>query len=568
MKFMQDESADKLRGGYYTHPDIAAFLTRWVLEINPTRLLEPSCGDGVFLAEIARQRGRSLKPQVSAFEIVPEEAAKARARLSETRSSDEVRSADFLSWAVQHINSEPQFDAVVGNPPYIRYQYLGESAQEQAERIIRTQALRFTKHTNAWVPFLIASLSALRPGGRLAMVIPSELLSVIHAESARTALLRECSQVLVIDPEEIWFEETLQGVVLLLAEKHTSNRAARTRSALGIARVSGRSFLEDSVSSVLKKTTFVDSADVPGKWTHALLTRSERATLESVRSLPDVHQFDEVADVAVGIVTGANKFFLVTDEVVDEYRLGAFAHPMFGRSEHVAGVIYDEDAHRHNRDYGNPSNFLWFNAKGWDELPAGARRYIETGEAQELHKRFKCRVRSPWYTVPSVFAAPIGMLKRSHEFPRLILNEMKAFTTDTAYRVSPRDVSEVSLVGSFVNSLTALSAELEGRHYGGGVLELVPSEINRLVVPVAPLEKRFLLDLDRKFRDGIETDELFDDQDRAVLGRVGLTADEIKNVQAAAMRMRLRRLRSSSAETVSASTPSSLVEEQDEAIPA
>jgi len=37
--------------------------------------------------------------------------------------------------------------------------------------------------------------------------------------------------------------------------------------------------------------------------------------------------------------------------------------------------------------------------------------------------------------------------------------------------------------------LTALSAELEGRHYGGGVLELVPSEIERLLVPLCKIRK-------------------------------------------------------------------------------
>lgn len=568
MKFMQDESAEKLRGGYYTHAEIAAFLTRWVLEIDPARVLEPSCGDGVFVSEIVRGRGRNQAPQIKAFEIVAEEAAKARAWIKQGNTSDEVLNADVLAWFVQNINATPQFDGVVGNPPYIRYQYLSATAQEQSERIIRSQSLRFTRHTNAWVPFVVAALSALRPGGRLAMVVPSELLSVIHADSARTALLRQCSRVFVIDPEEIWFEETLQGVVLLLAEKHGSARSARKRSELGIARVSGRAFLSESAASLMRTTTFVDSAEVPSKWTYALLTQSERATLRSVEALTAVHRFDEIADVAVGIVTGANKFFLVSDEVVDEFDLSAFAHPMFGRSEHVAGVIYDTDSHRRNRDNGYPSNFIWLKATDLSALPAGARRYIERGEAQALHTRFKCRVRTPWYTVPSVFTAPIGMLKRSHEFPRLILNEMGAFTTDTAYRVSPKNVSAASLVGSFVNSLTALSAELEGRHYGGGVLELVPSEINRLTVPVAPLDRGSLVELDKKFRCGIGTEELFEAQDRAVLGSVGLTRAEIQDVHAAAIRMRQRRLRSSSPDITDAVSSGSDVEDLDAAVPA
>ena len=70
------------------------------------------------------------------------------------------------------------------------------------------------------------------------------------------------------------------------------------------------------------------------------------------------------------------------------------------------------------------------------------------------------------------------MLKRFHHFPRLVLNTAKAFTTDTAYRIPPK-VRDTDLVFAFVNSLTALSAELEGRHYGGGVLGFGPIVRNR-----------------------------------------------------------------------------------------
>ena len=79
------------------------------------------------------------------------------------------------------------------------------------------------------------------------------------------------------------------------------------------------------------------------------------------------------------------------------------------------------------------------------------------------------------------------MLKRSHNVPRLILNKAGAYTTDTAYRIRS-EIAPDRLVASFLNPLTALSAELEGRHYGGGVLELVPSEIEKLLVPLSSSE--------------------------------------------------------------------------------
>ena len=56
MNFIEFESARKLRGGYYTEPDIADFLTAWVLEAKPERILEPACGDGAFLQALGRTR--------------------------------------------------------------------------------------------------------------------------------------------------------------------------------------------------------------------------------------------------------------------------------------------------------------------------------------------------------------------------------------------------------------------------------------------------------------------------------------------------------------------------------
>ena len=45
-------SADKVRGGYYTPAPVARFLARWVRQAGP-RILEPSCGDGRILRELA-----------------------------------------------------------------------------------------------------------------------------------------------------------------------------------------------------------------------------------------------------------------------------------------------------------------------------------------------------------------------------------------------------------------------------------------------------------------------------------------------------------------------------------
>jgi adenine-specific DNA-methyltransferase len=516
MNFKEHETRQKLRGGYYTPDDLAAFLLRWARTIAPSRLLEPSCGDGAFF-RAAVVAGLDAHASFDGFEPDEDEAAKAARCAQDQGVVAHVRPGDFLAGALDALSEgSPVYDAAVGNPPFIRYQYLPAPFQRRAERLFQRLGLTFTRHTNAWVPFVLASMALLRPGGRLAMVVPAEILHVMHAQPLRTYLGRECRRVVLVDPEELWFAKSLQGAVLLLAEKRRS--PADAAEGVGVVRVKGREFLGRDPESVFNEPVPVNGAGVAVKWTRALLDSATLNVLDETVRHPQVRRFADVASVDVGIVTGANKYFLVTDDLVVRRRLGPWTHPMFGRSEHCPGVIYDEAQHRVNAARGVPTNFLWFDGHALDDP---ARAYVRLGERQRLHTRYKCRVRSPWYAVPSVHATEIGMLKRSHDTPRLVLNTLGAYTTDTAYRIRATGVSAPALVACFINPLTALCADLEGRHYGGGVLELVPSEIERLQVPLPPDSTFDLAQLDRDVRT-LRASDVVEKNGRRVLGPLGL----------------------------------------------
>jgi len=433
--------------------------------------------------------------------------------------------------------------AVVGNPPFIRYQYLSKEDQSFAEKIFKKHNLPFTKHTNAWVPFIIASLSMLKPGGRLAMVIPSEILHVLHAQSLRYFVGQQCKRIIIVDPEEIWFEGTLQGAVLFLAEKKQNVNEHTT--GLGIIQTVGKSFLEQSPSVYFDKTNFINGKTVEGKWTRALLTKKELDVFDGIASKVDVHRFTDIAKVDVGLVTGANKFFLVDDDTIQKYNLEKWSHHMFGRSQHCPGILYDARQHQENSEQGLPSNFLWFDVSDISELPQHVLEYIHMGEEDNLHTRYKCRIRKPWFKVPSVYSTSIGLLKRAHNMPRLIYNEIEAYTTDTAYRITTRNVNAKKLVYCFINSFTALSSELEGRHYGGGVLELVPSEIERLYIPVPRKTRVAMKSLDKMIRTQSANDVLAH-QDSKILADLGLSNNEITCMQNSWSRLRNRRQRISS----------------------
>ena len=108
-------SADKVRGGYYTPAAVARFLARWVRAAGP-KILEPSCGDGAMLRELA-----ALTNQAHGVELVAHEAAKSRAFAP-------VDTENLFTWLC---NTEAGgWDAVAGNPPYIRF---GNWASEQRD---------------------------------------------------------------------------------------------------------------------------------------------------------------------------------------------------------------------------------------------------------------------------------------------------------------------------------------------------------------------------------------------------------------------------------------------------
>jgi len=540
MNFIENETAQKLRGGYYTPLDLAVYISRWATEKHPQSVLEPSCGDGIFVDALAKVHTRA-RLSFTGFELLDEEAAKAKKRcLGVTRFTSKIHNKDFLDFAIaQILAGRSDFDCVVGNPPFIRYQYLPMDAQRKAESIFKLLRLPFTKHTNAWVPFVLACVAMLKPGGRLGMILPAEIIHVMHPQSLRTYLGEVCSRLLVIDPEEIWFDGTLQGAVILFAEKK-QNREDHCEG-VGIVKVSGRSFLSEEPSRLFNDTTRINGKTVEGKWTRALLTSAERSLLDSLSEHQQVHRFEDIAEVDVGIVTGANKFFLVPDETISRYGLGRFAHPMFGRSDHCPGVIYDERQHSENARIGNPTNFLWITSPK-SALPKKTLEYLELGEREKLHTRYKCRVRKPWYEVPSVYATKVCMLKRAHDTPRLILNELSAYTTDTAYRINTGKVAPEKLVYCFMNALTALSAELEGRHYGGGVIELVPSEIEKLLVPVPHQLRPQVRRLDKLVRN-TNAHDVLEEQSHHVLGDLGVSRAEQNQLLAAWLRLKNRRQR-------------------------
>src|SRR3984957_1471853 len=132
MKLISDATAEKLRGGFYTPEPIAEFILRWGINgSSDYDILEPSCGDGVFLEQLRKHN--LIYNSLTAVELDEVEFEKAN---NIPLPHKVVINSDFHTYCN---NTLQRFDLIVGNPPYIRYQFFDRLQQvEPADIFIKT----------------------------------------------------------------------------------------------------------------------------------------------------------------------------------------------------------------------------------------------------------------------------------------------------------------------------------------------------------------------------------------------------------------------------------------------
>lgn len=539
---------NKLRGGYYTSSAIADWLCAWAIRSPKDRVLEPSCGDGAFL-EAATKRfselgtsAPAIARQLTGVEIVTGEAEKARARLLDAlalRASGVVNNSDFFSW--WQATEQPVFDAVIGNPPFIRYQTFPEPHRSLAMALMVEQGLKPNRLTNIWVPFVVAAVASLRVGGRLALVLPAELLQVTYASQLRSFLTDRFERIDIVACNELFFENAQQEVVLLLADG-----ALAASSDDNLCRVTMTETC--TVGEITNRAPAIVLADAQPKtirhdnekWLKYFLSEREITFMRALRDSGMTANLSAHASVDVGVVTGKNEFFVLTSAQVMELGLEGFTSPLVSRSAHLKGAKVGKADWNAMSDAGDRVHLL--HLKKSDAKPTAAlANYIRFGEGNEVHKGYKCSIREPWYAVPSVWTPDGFLFRQIYDFPRVVLNQAGATSTDTIHRLTCKTEKPERVIANTYTWLTAASAEIEGRSYGGGVLELEPTEAERLLMPATLNGAIPLTECDKLMRAG-RLGEVLEENARIVLrGHMGLSEQDCHILRDIWIKMRDRR---------------------------
>ncbi|HEM2542252.1 TPA: N-6 DNA methylase [Streptococcus suis] len=462
---MENFEDKKNRGGYYTPNKVADFIVSWAIDGTEKKILEPSCGDGVFIKSIANNSHSNLAiSKIIGVELNKNESEKAK------MNNIDIINSDFFTLYKEHLK-KTEFDLILGNPPFIRYQNFNKDFRDIALEELRALGFSPTKMINIWLPFLILSTNLLNKNGRLGMVIPAELMQVDYASEAREFLMTVFEELTIITFKNNIFENAQQEVVLLLGKKSSESQGIR------LIEVSDA---EELFSIELDDYKFHQVSPSKDKWLKLFMDSNEFDEFEQLSNSPKILEFNNIAEVNVGVVTGQNKFFVINKDTVSSYNLSKSTIDIISRSEQLKGFSLNDNDIEQLYSNGKKTKLFFPD----DSLLPSDIKYIDFGESNEFHLGYKTRIRKKWYKVPVSWSPQAFFLRQVHKFPKIVINETNSTCTDTIHKIRVKSgISIENLAFSFMNSFTLLDCELKGRSYGGGVLTFEPGEVRKLRIP-------------------------------------------------------------------------------------
>ena len=541
MKLKKNSTEQKLRGAYYTPAQLADAMVALLGTENINRILEPSCGDGVFLESLASS-GHLLNAQsVTAIEIDAKESDKTHERFNAYPNVN-VMCDDFFSFYERSHNND-RYDLIIGNPPYIRYQYLSEIQRELQSMILTTHGMKSNKLINSWVCFLVACVHMLADGGRIAFVVPAEILQVAYAEDLRLFLSNQLSRITLITFERLVFPEIEQEIVVLIGEKRGNLKGIRI---IEMTDLDCFNILD------LESNGYQELQHVREKWTKYFISADEAALIQSLRDDKRFVMFKEFGIINVGITTGNNDYFSVTKDVEREYNLDPVTLPLIGRSSHAHGIYFTESDWLENVANNKKAMLVSFPNVPYNDYPKRHREYIALGESEGQNDGYKCSIRDNWYIVPSVWIPDAFFLRRNNLYPKFVLNRCGAVSTDTMHRIKLYDgIDADNILLSYYNSVSFAFTEICGRSYGGGVLEILPGEMGNILIPIisqidASLRDGLLAKVDEIIRKGCDIELALDLVDKDLLiDTLGIETEICQQCRTVWKKLQSRRLRRS-----------------------
>ena len=517
----------RLLGAYYTPDALASILATWALAPGKGNVLDPSFGGCAFLnaaTTILASRGIS-EPGERVFGVDVDPSCMEYVRNDRNLVEKNCIIQDFLSLSPKDILGAP-FHAIIGNPPYVRHHWFNGTTRKAGRAAMAAAGVTLPETASAWAYFLIHTLSFIAKNGRLAMLVPEAILQADYATVVRDLLTSRFDHVCLVHIRDRLFEGTDEAVVAVAASQYGGNK--------GTLRVEAVERPED-LAAVLNTPKGKSS---PFHLTTPKGRRIDSLTVQLLGELEQhsaVKKISDVAIVRVGLVTGANKYFIRNAKNLKQIGVPQESCvQLISRTRWLSGLDFTKEDLQELVD-ADQQAILVRPMPACENAP-GIKQWIDEGIKAGIHERYKCTIRDPWFRVdlqpvPDAFATCARM-----GAPLIVLNRAGCQCTNALHAMSLHCKSDASLPAiavGFLTSAVSVWAELHGRRYGGGVLKMEPGTLNRTPVPIVQSAEVAFDELNKLIRDGRETEARKRADDLVLGNQLGLPKKDIRRLQQA-----------------------------------
>lgn len=461
---------------------MSRLIAEWAIRAPTEEILEPSFGGCGFLdASIARLEKLGAKNplrNLSGCDIDGMAFKHLANCVRETAFRTQFVKNDFLKLRPKDFRPE-KFQVILGNPPYVSYHNMFGTQRKAAIAVGEFNGFRLDKNASLWAYIILHSLHFISAGGRMAWLLPGSLLNADYAKKLLKEVAKHFERVAVISLTERLFEEdgTDESSEILLCEGFGRGPAP---SGVEIKEASNVEDCKRLLDTWAEQTW--RGATLNGRVSFALMQEQDLSTFHRIASAPCVKQFGELARCLIGIVTGANLFFIINRQLQKTHAIPRRAlKPILAKFSHAPGICLKKGDLVAAEDAGE--RCLLLNTDRSNKNPA-IEKYLETFPEEEKRKNATFAKRPVWHK-PDDRKFPDAFLPYMHHTgPRLVLNTCGVNSTNTIHRIYFREKTSLPFIKlvaiSMLSTFSQLSAEIEGRTYGSGVLKHEPSEVSRI----------------------------------------------------------------------------------------
>lgn len=485
-----EKTKKKTHGIFYTPDNVASLLCDWAIRFPSDTVLEPSFGGCGFLRatnnRLIQVGVEEKETYQSVFGSDIDPAAFDHLKKIFPYSNGHFIQQDFLSLRSERFPSSGKFSVVIGNPPYVSHHNMLSEQKKAAWDWLNKSPFhaQIDKRSSLWVYFVLHGLSFLKDGGRIVWVLPGSFLHADYADQVRKILQQRFKRILsiVVGSRLFLNDGTEETSIFLLGDGYLPEASEPCKAAFSFA-----SYPQE-VPQIIKKW----EEDKIETQVISILNLLPEKVIELYQKLvlqENTISLGDVFDVRIGIVSGANDFFIMDRDQWKKHQLPNNRESyILTRFKDTKGLTFTKNDLNKMLKSGNKNIFL--DTSQFKKIPKSVQSFLDHFPVDRLETTtFKRRISKPWHHFNDKQIPDAFLPYMNNDGPRVAINTAKVNSTNSVHRlfytqnygkILTKDIVLKEIAISMLSTFSQLSAELEGRTYGAGVLKHEPSEAKKI----------------------------------------------------------------------------------------